>query len=186
MPTINPRINVTLSPSLAHLVGRLATMERVSKSQVLRELLEAAEPALQRAVALMESASQASSAVRENLARSLSHAQDKAEAQLADMLGHMDQTSADLVQQAEAIRGRRPQASGQRSAPPAGVAPKRRAPARVGSAGNPPASNRGVKSTETGKDRATAVGQSLLPSGFSKRTMQDLAKLEARRARGKK
>lgn len=159
MPTLNPRINVTLSPTLDQLVSRLAVMQRVSKSQVLRELLEAAEPALQRAVTLMESASQASSAVKENLARSLTRAQDKAEAHLADMLGQMDQVSADLVQQAEAIRGRRPHASGKRSAPRAASAPKRASPVRPGAPKNPPASNRGVKSTNRGKSQATSPGQ---------------------------
>ena len=46
MPTINPRINVTLSPSLYGMVGELAKYQRVSRSMVLRELLEASEPAL--------------------------------------------------------------------------------------------------------------------------------------------
>lgn len=162
MPTVNPRINVTLSPSLDHLVVRLAAMQRLSKSQVLRELLEAAEPALQRAVTLMESASQATSAVKENLARSLTRAQDKAEAHLADMLGQMDQTSADLVQQAEAIRGRRPDASGKRSAPRLPAARRASLVAQPGTPGaskNPPASNRGVKSTNRGKKQATTGGR---------------------------
>ena len=106
MPTANPRTNVTLSPSLDLLVSRLATMQQTSKSQVLRELLEAAEPALQRAVTLMEAASKASANVRENLARSLNHAQDAAESQLAWHLETMQQ-SEDLVAQAEVIRGRR-------------------------------------------------------------------------------
>ena len=158
MPTTNPRINVTLSPSLDHLVVRLAVMQRLSKSQVLRELLEAAEPALQRAVTLMESASQATSAVKENLARSLSRSQDKAEAHLAEILGQMDQTSADLVQQAEAIRGRRPQAN-RRSLPPVGVAPIRAELKRARPGSNPPASNRGVKSTKRGKKEATTGGR---------------------------
>ena len=46
MPTVNPRINVTLSLSLFGMVDELAKHQRVSKSMVLRELLEASEPAL--------------------------------------------------------------------------------------------------------------------------------------------
>jgi hypothetical protein len=106
MPTLNPRTNVTLSPSLDLLVQRLASHQRSSKSQVLRELLEAAEPALQRAVALMDAASTASASVRSGLARSLNMAQDVAEQQLAGHLEHMDATT-DLVSQAEAIKGRK-------------------------------------------------------------------------------
>ena len=36
MPTVNPRINVTLSPSLFGMVDELAKHQRVSKSMVLR------------------------------------------------------------------------------------------------------------------------------------------------------
>lgn len=108
MPTVNPRTNVTLSPSLDLLVVRLAAMQQVSKSQVLRELLEAAEPALQRAVALMEAAAKSKGAVLDGLARSLEQAQDQVEAQLAAHLTGMDAATADLVARAEAVRGRRP------------------------------------------------------------------------------
>jgi hypothetical protein len=114
----------------------MATLQRVSKSQVLRELLEAAEPALQRAVVLMEAASGAASAMKESLAQSLDKAQSKAEAHLAGTLAQMDQTTLDLVQQAEAIRGRRPAA--------------KKGPG-VSGARNPPSSNRGVKSQKTTK-----------------------------------
>ena len=127
MPTSNPRINVTLSMSLDLLVMRLATMQRTSKSQVLRELLEAAEPALQRAVALMEAADRATANVHEGLARSLSEAQDLAEAQLAGHIERIDSMTSDLVAQAEGVRGRRAVgvADAQRPLPPPPAAPKR-------------------------------------------------------------
>ena len=150
MPTVNPRINVTLSPQLDLVVQRMAACQRVSKSQVLRELLEAAEPALQRAVVLMEAAANAAGAMREGFAQSLGEAQSKAEAHLASVMEGMDQTTLDLVQQAEAIRGRRPRVPTART----GVSPTRGgpvAPRAVVAAKNPPPSNRGVKSGETGK-----------------------------------
>ena len=111
MPTVNPRTNVTLSPSLDLLVVRLASMQRMSKSQVLRELLEAAEPALQRAVTLMEAASKAAPGVLSGLRDSLSRAQDKAEAHMTEQLAYMDGASQDLVNLAQTIRGKRPRAS---------------------------------------------------------------------------
>ena len=54
MPTANPRINVTLSPSLYSMVEELAKHQRISRSMVLRELLEAfnAGPAQGRAAVL--------------------------------------------------------------------------------------------------------------------------------------
>lgn len=122
MPTPNPRTNVTLSPSLDLLVIRLAAMQRVSKSQVLRELLEAAEPALQRAVTLMEAASKATEGVRAGLRDSLTRAQDKAEAELAVHLHGLDSITKDLVDQAQEVRGKRPRASHKQSAPPVATA----------------------------------------------------------------
>lgn len=118
MPTLNPRTNVTLSPSLDLLVVRLAAFSGSSKSQVLRELLEAAEPALQRAVALMEAASKATQNVKDGLAKSLSDAQDVAEAQLAGHIEYLDQAAGDLVRQAEGVRGRRASSASMRSVPP--------------------------------------------------------------------
>jgi hypothetical protein len=117
MPTANPRTQVTLSPSLDLLVTRLARLQQSSKSQVLRELLEAAEPALQRAVLLMEAASSARDSVLDGLAQSLSEAQDVVEAQLAQHLGRLDQATGDLVTVAEGIKGRRVRGGGARSAP---------------------------------------------------------------------
>ena len=152
MPTLNPRINVTLSPSSDTLVQRLSSLQGVSKAQVLRELLEAAEPALHRAVALMEAASGAQRAVLDGLSASLEKAQARAEVAYRRTLSEADSMTADLVSQAQAVRGRNPA----RAAFPARVT---RSAARAGGAGvgaragapNPPASNRGVKSTKSGK-----------------------------------
>ena len=132
MPTQNPRINVTLPPSLDVLVERMADFTHVSKSQVLRELLVAAEPSLQRAVALMEAATVATRAVNTDLSDGLRRAQDQAQRSLGPILAQLDAATADLVFEAEAIRGKR---SGKRS--------------------DPLSSNRGVK---TGK-QAVAKGK---------------------------
>ena len=151
MPTLNPRINVTLPTSLDQLVQRMATHTRVSKSQVLRELLEAAEPALQRAVAWMDAAWVASTEARTGLAHKLDRGLEDAEDAMAVILSRLDRATGDLVSQAEAVRGKRParRAPGEmRSVPRAGgvaAAPKRE---------NPPASNRGVKYPPGRENRA--------------------------------
>ena len=142
MPTLNPRINVTLSPSLDSLVGRLAVFQRCSKSSVLRELLEAAEPALERVAALMEAAQKASSSVRVDLARSLERSQEAAEDVLAGALMRINRAESDLVSQAEAVRGRRPRRAAERTGGGAAGVP------------NPPSSNRGVKSVRTAEQPA--------------------------------
>jgi hypothetical protein len=142
MPTVNPRVNVTLSPALDALVTRLAVHRNVSKSQVLRELLEAAEPALQRAVALMDAASRAAPEVLSGLADSMLRAQERIEDVLAGSLGRVEQ--ADLVRNAQAVRGRR------RPAPGGATEERQPAPAGASRGANPPSSNRGVRSTAGG------------------------------------
>ena len=134
MPSTNPRTQVTLSPSLDSLVIELARLQRASKSQVLRELFEAAEPALRRAVALMQAASMASESVRSGLRESLDIAQDRAERSLGLVLSDMDSMGTDLVTVAEMVRARRPARKAQ--------APTRPATPVV----QPPLSNRGVRS----------------------------------------
>jgi hypothetical protein len=136
---LNPRINVTLSPSLDMLVGRLASFERVSKSMVLRELLEAAEPSLRQAVALMEAAQGAGVKARQNMADDLQKTLKAAESVSVKVHESLASQTRDLVAEAETIRGRRP--------------PRAKPKAAVGAlgpdvrkSGRPPISNRGVKS----------------------------------------
>jgi len=143
MPTENPRVNVTLSPSLYDLVGAMARAQRVSRSQVLRELLEAAEPALQRVVKMMDAAERAKGAVKAGFAENLLRSQQVLEQELERQLSMVDGVSTDLVTLAERIQGRRPARAAQ--------------PRTTGGAlgENPPASNRGVKSTKTTEEGAT-------------------------------
>lgn len=143
MPTVNPRVNVTLSPSLDSLVTRLAAFERVSKSMVLRELLEAAEPSLRSAVALMEAAKGASVKARTELVRDLEHGVQAAKSVQHLALSVAANHTRDMVSEAEAIRGRRPPRA-TRSVAPGGAAPGGKS--SITRRKDPPPSNRGVKS----------------------------------------
>ena len=144
MPTVNPRVNVTLSPSLSDLVSALARSQRVSRSQVLRELLEAAEPGLQRVVKMTEAAERAKGAMKAGFAENLLRSQMVLEEELQKQLALVDGVAADLVTMAQRIEGRRPgRPSAPRGAGPGGAG------AAGGPGGNPPASNRGVKSPKT-------------------------------------
>lgn len=140
MPTTNPRVNVTLSPSLDALVTALAGYERVSKSMVLRELLEAAEPALRQVVALMEAAKGASAKARKQIVSDLENGVKAAEGVQALMLQTAAHHTRDIVTEAQAVRGRRPSVTRARAA--GAVAEGRGSSVRK----NPPSSNRGVKS----------------------------------------
>lgn len=134
MPTSNPRINVTLSPSLDVLVARLAGLQRVSKAAILRELLEIVEPSLHRLVEVMEVAESGTPQVGKALAEAINARLAGVDAVLALGLKDADRAVSDLVSSAELIAPRRPRRA------TAGRAPRSVPPA------NPPASNRGVKS----------------------------------------
>lgn len=146
MTTVNPRVNVTLSPSLDSLVSQLAGFERISKSMVLRELLEAAEPALRQAVALMEAAKGASVTARQNLASDLEAGIKAGEGTSQLMLQNLAHHTRDMVTEAETIRGRRPPRSKAQLPVVASAAKRPRTGRGSGLAPRPPTSNRGVKS----------------------------------------
>ena len=150
MPTINPRINVTLSPSLYGMVGELAKYQRVSRSMVLRELLEASEPALAQVVAMMRAAEDMSEAAKSRLLTDMDSALVKLEATKDEALALAAGATADLVAQAESIRGRRPgrRAGGVRQRPTGSAVRPDLSDSSPAPSG-PPSSNRGVKSLHT-------------------------------------
>ena len=154
MPTVNPRINVTLSPSLYGMVSDLAKQQRISKSMVLRELLEASEPALSQVVAMLRAADDMNDAAIQRLKEDLGQTIESVEKKLDSAMELAAGVTADLVAQAESIRGRRP-GVGKRSAA------RSRAPASVPSssthgAKRPPSSNRGVKLLPSATEKIAA------------------------------
>ena len=154
MPTVNPRINVTLSPSLFGMVDELAKHQRVSKSMVLRELLEASEPALAQVVAMLKAAESMTEAARKRLLQDMDSTITSMEMKKDQALALAAGMTADLVAQAESIRGRRP-GVGKRSAA------RSRTAAPASSSSNhggkrPPSSNRGVKLRPSATEKIAA------------------------------
>lgn len=145
MPTLNPRINVTLSPSLYGMVETLAKHQRVSRAMVLRELLEASEPALAQVVAMMDAAENMSKAAKARMLQDMEQTMVKLDNGKDQALALAAGITADLVAQAESIQGRRP---GPQPARNAGGLGTRATGAVEKSALRPPSSNRGVKSSD--------------------------------------
>lgn len=148
MPTKNPRVNVTLSPSLDALVSNLAKLQRVSKSQVMRELFEAVEPELRRAVVLMEAAAQATTEMKSRLVRTMDAEQTRLEAVVDEHVKYMHSATSDLVSEAQAIRSRRPS----RGLVPAKAGAKGKGGGSPRGVSDPPSSNRGVRKGKTGSE----------------------------------
>lgn len=67
MPTIKPRVQVTLEPSTHEVIERLAALQGCSRGAVIADLIDSVAPALGRTVALLEAAREAPAQVRQGL-----------------------------------------------------------------------------------------------------------------------
>lgn len=106
MPATNPRISVTLKPSLDAMLKRMSDATGQSRSAIVGELLEQAEPVLARMVAVIEAARTATDEARGRLVANLADAQGKLEAHLGLAQDLFDESTSDLVGEAEQV-GRR-------------------------------------------------------------------------------
>lgn len=118
MPTKNPRLSVVLSPSLAKTLAAMSEATGESASSVVRHLLEQTEPALQRMVQLVTAAKQAKGTIGAGVGQALDRVVTDLEQALAVADERAAQAVGDLVNEAQAVRGRRRGTDG-----PAGRAP---------------------------------------------------------------
>jgi len=76
MPTIKPRVNVTLEPSTHEVIERLAVLQGRTRGAVIADLLDSVAPALARTVALLDAAASAPRHVKEGLRAVIDSAHD--------------------------------------------------------------------------------------------------------------
>lgn len=137
MPAVNPRITITLQPSVHALLRRMSELTGNSQSSLVAELLEQSSNVFERMVRILEAAEKLKEqgrAMGDEFKQGLEHAQSNMESQLGLVLERLDQGEGALLEMAEAIDRRR--------APAVGGAPRR---TRTGSAApSAPISNRGV------------------------------------------
>lgn len=67
MPTLKPRVQVTLEPPTHEVIERLATLQGRTRGAVIAELLDAIAPSLGRTVAILEAAVEAPNDVKRGL-----------------------------------------------------------------------------------------------------------------------
>jgi hypothetical protein len=67
MPTIKPRVNVTLEPQTHAVIERLAHLQGRTRGAVIADLLDSIAPVMGRTVALLEAASSAPQQVKDGL-----------------------------------------------------------------------------------------------------------------------
>lgn len=106
MPTLNPRVTVTLTPTSAAVLRELSQLAGNSQSAIVAELLESSLPVLERVVLALRAASTIQASAKVEIAAGLERAQSKLEDQLGLMLGDMDETMRPLLEQAEKVARR--------------------------------------------------------------------------------
>jgi hypothetical protein len=122
MPTLNPRITITLTPAVATVLRELSKLAGNSQSAIVGELLETSLPVFERVVAALRAADTIQSSAKAEIAAGLDRAQAKLEGQLGLLLEDMDDGIRPLLEHAEKVH-RRGATAGKRSA---AVVPLRR------------------------------------------------------------
>jgi len=158
MPAINPRIQVTLKPSLHAVIRRLSDATGNSMSALISEFLEPNEAVFERMVLIIEAAASARDEVKEKIARNMSEVQTEIESKLGLTLDLFEGSTGDLLKQAETVgRRRRPPArsgmarGGRQPAEPAV------APSLTGGSGTP---QKGAKKASKSTSKARQVRRS--------------------------
>lgn len=156
MPTLNPRLTITLEPLLAAQLRRMSELTGNSQSKLISEILEGSTDVFARVITLLEAADQVKAELKGSVAADLDAAQTRMEQQLGLAMGEFDNLNLSLLKEAEAVKrraARKRPAQGDASAPPAPVvAGSRLAHVKT------PLSNRGVRSVDNshGEKRARA------------------------------
>lgn len=151
MPTKNPRLTITISPTLHAQLRRLSDLTGNSQSALIADLLAGVGPRVQRVIRTLEIAQAAKAAMGGTIGESLGVAQELLEKQLGLELGPgWAESVGDLVERAEEPRRHR----------------RRQAPQALAAAVTPP-SNRGVRNPN---EKASAQGQARGRSRGGKRS----------------
>jgi len=129
MPTKNPRLTITLQPSLAAQLRTLSELTGNSQSSLIADLLDGSGPVFDRMIQVLRAAKTAKEAMKGKLVADMEDAQSKMEGALGLAMEGFDLFTGSLLDEAEAVTRR-----------------ARKVPAARGAAAPTPISNRGVRS----------------------------------------
>jgi hypothetical protein len=157
MPAKNPRLTITLEPSLAAQLRRLSELTGNSQSSLVAELLSGSGPVLEKIITVLEAAKSATASMKGMIAAEIDAAQAKMEKQLGLALEGYDEFARPILDLAEDVQRRARKKSPGGGGEGASVSPRsggagvpeptqkgRKRPAR----GSTPMSNRGVRSVD--------------------------------------
>ena len=133
MPAKNPRLTITLQPSLAAQLRKLSELTGNSQSALIGDLLAGSGPVFDRLIQVLEAAKTAKASMKGKITEDMQAAQAKVEGALGMVLEGFDQFTGSLLDEAEEVTRRsRGSAGAARSHGPGAAAPT-------------PISNRGVR-----------------------------------------
>ena len=136
MTTQNPRLTITLQPTIAAQLKELSRLTGNSQSPLIAELLDGSSAVFARVIQVLTAAEGAKQALKGKLSEDMEKAQTRVEAQLGLVMEEFDTSTGDLIDQMEQIK-RRARGPGRADA----AAPPTRPRARSAT----PPSNRGVR-----------------------------------------
>lgn len=90
MPTVKPRVAVTLEPATHDVIARLAELQGRTRGAIIAELLDEVAPALTRTVALLEAAAAAPEQVKAGLRSVVEGVHQELVAVSGDAIGQLD------------------------------------------------------------------------------------------------
>lgn len=90
MPTVNPRIQVTVRPSQYALLQRLAKLQKRSMSKVLAELFDEIEPVYERVAVVLEAAVRAQVSAKQGMVDAFQAAEAEMAPHVAAAMGQFD------------------------------------------------------------------------------------------------
>lgn len=118
MPTANPRLTITLTPTVAAVLREMSGLVGNSQSAIVGELLETSLPVFERVVKALQAAQNIRDTAKDEIAAGLGRAQAKVEAQLPLIMGDMDEALRPLLEEAEKVKRRGARSGDARSAAP--------------------------------------------------------------------
>lgn len=166
MPTINPRITITLTPEAHAVLREVSAATEQSQSAIVGELVQMSLPVFQRVAAAVKAARAVEATAKGEIVASLERAQHRLEGQMRLQLHDMDEAFRPLLEHAEKVH-RRSSSPGGAGAGEGEVRPRsvRAAPSPApaepgrGKGSTPRPVTRGVGSPPAGSGRGKGKGR---------------------------
>lgn len=176
MPATNPRISVTVTPSVEAVLTRLAVATGQSKSSFIAELLESSMPVFERMATVIEAAKQAKDTLKSQTVKDMEEAESRLHEILGVTMDIFDESTAPILKEAERVqrRARGPRSEtgrrGRTATPAAGLATPAQPPYVTRGSGTPKQA-KGAAANRQRKDEEGAEPVQKSPAKGSKRAV---------------